>query len=485
MAINDNTNKINELINAINSLPVAGSGSGGSADGAEGECKEILYVRWNSDTQKYSHKASEIISSHNDGKIIYVETWGSNAFFIGESGGAAEFCYSYIDNNNRVYSGCFYILEDGSEVWYEDDEYRTQTIPVFYMYDDSFGEVLLSDDFDYIYNNVFYSGGPFVISYNGYTYEYNNYDQYGMHFIYIDHYDSEYRSVCTILISWDGLVTFFTREEPVIPILAEPEGGEVCTMHADGTVSWEKLDGQSSGVLNVRWDNDAGRYSHTASEIISAANDGKTIIVDNSLDVIFNGEVDGVAGFTYSYLTSENCIVKGYFYILDDGSYADDGYEHKTSTVSVLYLRYAEGELNEEQFNYIMHGVWNNNGLAVISNNNEVYKFDSYDENNVYFVHTFCNTDTRYINTIAISTKGVISYFSRTEPIIPVLAEPEGGEVLTMSTSGSVSWEKPSTKTLTEMLMDEDLILNERHFGDELPDYGTPGRIFFLRKSEV
>ena len=478
MAINDNTNKIGELINIINSLPVAGSGSGGSADGAD---KKILNVWWDNDAGRFSHTASEIINAANDGKVIILD--GSpDLMFTGEDNGRAKFFHSYIDSYyNTIVSGYLYVLEDGSVENDIEGYLYTNTIPVFYMDQSNFAEALTENQLAYIGNTTYSTGGLTVISYNNRIYKFHHDDDYGMHFICtINEFGVRFTE--TISVSWDGVVTISSAAEQIIPVLSEPEGGEIPVMEIDGSVSWQKLDGQSSGVLNVRWDDGAGRYSHTASEIISAANDGKTIIVDNSLDVIFDGEVDGVAGFTYSYLTSENCIVKGYFYILDDGSYADDGYEHETNTVNVLYLRYAEGELNEEQFNYIMHGVWNNNGLAVISHNNEVYKFDSYDENNVYFVHTFCNTDTRYINTIAISTDGVISYFSRTEPIIPVLAEPEGGEVLTMSTSGNVSWEKPSTKTLTEMLMEEDLILNERHFGDELPDYGTPGRIFFLRK---
>lgn len=481
MAINDNTNKIGELINIINSLPVAGAGSGGSSDGAD---NKFLNVWWDNDAGRFSHTASEIINAANDGKAIILE--GNPDFtFFGEDNGRAKFFHSYIESYyNTIASGYLYILEDGSVENDTEDYLHTSTIPVFYMYESNFKEALPENQIAYIDDTIRSTGGLAVISYKRRIYKFHNDDYYGMNFVCtINEFGVRFTE--TISVRFDGVVTISSAAEQIIPILAEPEGGEIPVMEIDGSVSWQKLDMQhQSEVLNVRWDNETERYSHTASEIISAANDGKTIIVDNDLGVIFTGESNGAAEFCYSYLTSENCIVKGYFYILDDGSRADDGYGYGTSTVNVLYLRYTEGELNEEQFNYIMCGVWNNNGLAVISHNDEVYKFDSYDENNVYFVHTFCNIDTRYINTIAISNEGVISYFSRTEPIIPVLAEPEGGEVLTMSNSGNVSWEKPSEKTLAEMLREEDLILTEGlHYGDELPPAGTKGRLFFLKKA--
>ena len=105
MAINDNTNKIGELINIINSLPVAGSGSGGSADGAD---KKILNVWWDNDAGRFSHTASEIINAANDGKVIILD--GSpDLMFTGEDNGRAKFFHSYIDSYyNTIVSGCLY-----------------------------------------------------------------------------------------------------------------------------------------------------------------------------------------------------------------------------------------------------------------------------------------------------------------------------------------------------------------------------------------
>lgn len=41
-----------------------------------------------------------------------------------------------------------------------------------------------------------------------------------------------------------------------------------------------------------------------------------------------------------------------------------------------------------------------------------------------------------------------------------------------------------SGKTLTQHLTEEDMVLSSRQYGDELPEPGIPGRIFFLRVSE-
>lgn len=83
------------------------------------------------------------------------------------------------------------------------------------------------------------------------------------------------------------------------------------------------------------------------------------------------------------------------------------------------------------------------------------------------------------IGFVIDESKTVTTQEVQTEAV-PTPTESDYGKVLSATTNG-ISWIENSTPTLTEHLASEQMVLSSLQYGDELPEAGTVGRLFFKK----
>lgn len=262
---------------------------------------------------------------------------------------------------------------------------------------------------------------------------------------------------------------------------------------------WEEVGNSSphpnSGVLNVKIDWNNNTCSHSASEIIEAINSGITVIVDGytgfAVDDLDYEYV--TVTFKNTYLWYDGEIADGYLTIYEDKTFSEE-YDYSKHAVNVVTVNTNNvASMNSEDIDNI---IWYN-GVVVLYYYGAVFDFSHFyydsdaDNYYAYFISKQSDGITNASIVVTVDVSGNVSVVNNVmQPMIPVPEWSDVGKVLVAGSDMQVHWEDTNTsgKTLTEHLMEEDLVLSSRQYGDKLPGEDgepyehVPGRIFFLKK---
>lgn len=415
LAINNNTDKINELISKINSLPVAGSTGGGSA-GADGFSPTVA--------------VEETDGGHN---IVITDVNGTQTFFVADGATGAkgdtgtgiasitQTTTSTIDGGTNIITAT---LTDGRTSMFE------------------------------IKNG---SGGS--SSSNADTLD----NFHAVDFVF----DSEFQQYKT------SSNTRFEGLESMV--------GDTSVSKQIETAINSLQDLSNTDILCVSFDFTNNTCSHSASEIIEAADSNK--VVTSTFGDYWGQSVAGdKAFFQYMEMNSASMFVAD-ITVNEDKSFTVE--EKYNNTICAIYTEDNTASHNSTDINDIIN---NSNYDIRLYYQGAVFDYQFSDDSGLaYFISNQSNGDVRATLIATIDVDANVSVIPVLEPFIPVPEETDSGKVLIADSDGKVSWENNPGKTLTEHLAQEDMILSSRQYGDKLPgEDGEPythvaGRIFFKK----